>query len=156
MVLLPDFLCFLCFCAMMMTLPFFFRRPCILRYRAERHSRGTTTTGVSAECTCGISKMMFGLLESATIIFRGGNFQLCNIVMQIKVAETLSKQMRLCIRGKARWGKVGLHSFVAKETKCLFIVCWIKNNVPRITKNRERKELSFWAPLGQRVHQSGC
>lgn len=47
----------------------FFVRLYILRYRAERHSRGTTTTGVSTECACGISKTIFGLLERASIIF---------------------------------------------------------------------------------------
>lgn len=69
MVLLPAFLCFLCFCAIGMALPFFFPRRYILRYRAERHNRGTITAGVSTECACGISNMMFGLLERASIIF---------------------------------------------------------------------------------------
>lgn len=67
---LPDFLCIL-WDGFLFIFPLFFfsLKPYILRYRVERHSRETTTTGVNTECASGISKTLFGLLERTSIVF---------------------------------------------------------------------------------------
>lgn len=91
MTLLPD-LVFCVFCVFWYYRDgfVFFLRPYVLRYRAERDSRETTTIGVRTECASGISKMLFGLLERSSIVFHlesiqrvFGGKEICSCVIQL-------------------------------------------------------------------------
>jgi len=92
------------FCACFIV--FFSLGPYILRYSTERHSRETTTTGVSTECAFGISKTLFGLLERISIIFHLESIQ---IVFAGK--ESCSSVIQLCRQRLQRHypNEVGLH-----------------------------------------------
>lgn len=58
-----------------------------------------------------------------------GRLQLCNIITQTKVAETLSKESGLTVYGgKQDENKIVINCFVAKATQRVFTLFWIDNN----------------------------